>query len=113
MSIHSVSPFASKAAAVLVLIGANVILGAATAESGTQSSPRTLVATYVGESHGGGSHTQRAARSCRVIERPKHSIIRCDCSGDPLAGVASVDVAAILRLFVGNPTCRAPTAARR
>lgn len=111
MSIHRVSPFASKAATVLVLLGANLALSAATAESSAQASPQTTVATNIGESRGG-SHAQRVARSCRIIDRPKHRIIRCDCSGDPLAGVSSVDGAAILRLFVGNPRCRAPLVAR-
>ncbi len=109
MSIHRVSPFATKAATVLVLLGADVTLSAATAESGAQ---QTTVVTNVGESHGG-SHAKRAARSCRVIDRPKHRIVHCDCSGDPLAGVSSVDGAAILRLFVGSRMCRAPMAARQ
>ena len=112
MSIHRVSPFAAKAATVLVLLGADVALSSATAEPGAQALPQTAVATNVAESYGR-SHAQRAARSCRIIDRPKHRIIRCDCSGDPLAGVSSVDAAAILRLFVGNPTCRAPMAARQ
>ena len=112
MSIHRVSPFASKATAVLVLLGADVALSAATAEADAQPLPQTTVATNVGESHSG-SHAKRAARSCRVIDRPKHRIVHCECSGDPLAGVSSVDGAAILKLFVGNPRCRAPVAARQ
>ena len=112
MSIHRVSPFASKAATVLVLLGADVTLSAAIAESVTQALPRVAAATTVAQSHSG-AQAKRAVRSCRIIDRPKHTIVHCDCTGDPLAGISSVDGAAILRLFVGNPRCRAPVAARQ
>lgn len=112
MSIHRVSPFASKAATVLVLLSMDVMLGAAAAEPAAQASTSTTVSTNGGASQSG-AQRRRAAGACRVIDRPKHKIVRCDCSGDPLAGVSSVDAAAILRLFVGNPRCRAPVAARQ
>jgi len=112
MSIHCVSPLAIKAATILVLLGADVMLSAATAESGTQASSPAMVLAKVGESHSG-VRGERAASSCRVIDRPKHAIVYCDCSSDPLASVSSVDVAAILRLFVGSPRCHAPLAARQ
>ena len=112
MSIHRVSPFASKAASVLVLLSIDVILGAVAAESSAQASASTAVSTNVGASQSG-AQRRRAPGACRVIDRPKHKIVHCECSGDPLAGVSSVDGAAILRLFVGNPRCRAPVAARR
>lgn len=111
MSIHRVLPFASKAATALVLLSIDVMLGAAAAESVAQASTSTTVSTNVGASQSG-VQRGRAAGACRVIDRPKHKIVHCDCSGDPLAGVSSVDAAAILRLFVGNPTCRSPVAAR-
>lgn len=111
MSIHRVSPFAGKAATVLVLLSIDVMLGVAVAESEAQVSAAATVSTDVGASSSGAQRT-RAAGACRVIDRPKHKIVHCACSGDPLAGVSSVDAAAILRLFVGNPRCRAPVAAR-
>lgn len=109
MSIHRVSPFASKAASVLVLLSIDVMLGAAAAESPVQAAPSTTV--NVSESQGG-AQRRSAAGACRVIDRPKHKIVQCDCSSDPLASISSVDMAAMLRLFVGNPRCRAPVAAR-
>ena len=112
MSIHRVSPLASKAALVFVLLGADVTVSGATAQSGAPLSSDAAVSTKVGESHSG-VQRERAAASCRVIDRPKHNIVYCDCSSDPLAGVGSVDVAAILRLFVGSPRCRTPVAARQ
>ena len=105
MSIHRVSPFAIKAATIVVILGVDVMLSAAAAESGAQALPSSTVSTNIGESQSG-SRAVRPAGSCRVISRPKHKIVDCDCS-DPLAGVASVDVAAVLRLIVGNPGCRA------
>ena len=111
MSIHRVSPFAGKAATVLVLLSIEVMLSAPAAESETQPSASATVSSNVGAWHSG-AQGRRAAGACRVIDRPKHKIVHCDCSGDPLAGVSSVDAAAMLRLFVGNPRCRAPVAAR-
>lgn len=109
MSIHRVSPFASKAATVLVLLSVGAMLGAAAAESPVQAAPSTTV--NVGQSQGG-AQRRSAAGTCRGIDRPKHKIIRCDCSSDPLAGISSVDMAAMVRLFVGNPRCVAPVAPR-
>jgi hypothetical protein len=110
MSVHRVSPFASKAATVVVILGVDVMLGAAAAQSDAQALPSSAVSTDIGESQSG-SRAVRPAGSCRVISRPKHMIVDCDCS-DPLAGVASVDVAAMLRLIVGNPACRASASPR-
>ena len=110
MSIHRVSPFAIKAATVVVVLGVDVMLSAAAAESGAQAPPSSTVSTNIGESQSG-SRAGRAAGSCRVISRPKHTIVHCDCS-DPFIGVASVDVGAMLRLIVGNPRCRSPVSAR-
>jgi hypothetical protein len=110
MSIHRVAPLA-KAATVLVLLSAEAMLDTASAESGAQAVSEARVSTNVGAS-GSGSQGKRGATACRVIERPKHSIIRCECSGDPLAGVSSVDTAAMLRLFVGSQPCRTRGPAR-
>ena len=112
MSIHRVSPFASKAATVFVLLGVDVVLSAATAESRAEASSPTTVSTKVREYQGAPQAT-RGAESCRVIDRPKHKVVRCDCPNDPIAGVSSVDAAAMLSLAFGRPTCRAPASARQ
>lgn len=110
MSIHRISSFASKATAVLVLLSITLLLDAAAAESAAQPSASPTVSTNVAASSG--AQGKLAPGACRVIDRPKHKVVHCDCAGDALAGVASVDAAAILRLFLGNPSCRAPATAR-
>ena len=112
MSIHRVSPFATKAATVLVLLGVDVVLSAATAESRAEASSSTTVSTNVSE-YQRSSQARRGAGSCRVIDRPKHKIVRCDCPNDPIATLSSVDAAAMLRLVFGTPTCRASASARQ
>lgn len=112
MSIHRVSPFASKAATVLVVLGVDVMLSAAAAASDAQASSSSTVSTNVSESQKG-LQARGGSGSCRVIDRPKHRIVRCDCPNDPVAGVGSVDVAAMLRLIVGSPKCRASASARQ
>ena len=112
MSIHHVSPFATKAATVLVLLGVDVVLSAATAESRPEASSPTTISTNVSESQSG-LQAGRGAGLCRVTDRPKHKVVRCDCPNDPIAGVSSVDAAAMLSLVFGRPTCRAPASARQ
>ena len=111
MSIHRVSPFASKAATVLLLLGVDVGLSVATAESRAEAPSPTTVSTNVSEHQA--SQAKRGAGSCRVIDRPKHKIVRCDCPNDPIASVSSVDAAAMLGLVLGRPTCGAPASARQ
>lgn len=109
MSIHRVSPLASKAATALVLLGVEVVLSAATAESRVEA---TTVSINVSESQRG-LQAGRRIGACHVIDRPKHKIVRCDCPNDPIAGVGSVDAAAMLSLVFGRPTCLAQGSARQ
>lgn len=56
---------------------------------------------------------QRAAGSCEVIDRPKHTITRCRCTAS-LPVLSSVDATEVLRLLLpGSQGCRAATLPRK
>lgn len=83
-------------------------------ESAAQAPTSTTAASGVAERQNSANQpSKQPAGSCRSIDRPKHTIVHCECSSDPLSNVASVDAAAILRLLLGNRTCRAPSLARK
>lgn len=82
-------------------------------ESAAQVPTSTTVASSAAErQNSNGPQSKQPAGSCRVIDRPKHTIT-CECSPDRLSNVGSIDLAAILRLLIGNRTCRAPGLARK
>lgn len=43
--------------------------------------------------------------ACVIVERPKHTIRTCRCDPDALSDVASIDVAEMIRLLIGSPSC--------
>lgn len=132
MLIRHSSPIAHTAEAALVFAIVGMVLGTASAnppatrtvattsipnartESPAQESASTTVTSNVADQQSSaGQQSRQPAGSCRVIDRPKHKVVQCECSSDPLSSVASVDAVAILRLLLGNRTCRAPSLARK
>lgn len=123
MSIRHVSPIANTAGVAFIFAIVGMVLSTASANSPTTHAvgprqttsipnARTESAEQVPTSTTVASSVAEAG-SCRVIDRPKHTIVYCGCAPDPLSDVASIDAAAILRLLIGNRTCRAPSLARK
>lgn len=129
MSTHHISPIPNTAGAALVVAIVGTVLSTASANSPTTRTvgPRQTISiparakstsqvptpSVAKRQNSADQPSKQLAGSCRVIDRPKHTIVDCECSSDPLSSVASVDAAAILRLLLGNRTCRAPSVARK
>jgi hypothetical protein len=56
--------------------------------------------------------SNHAVAACKIIERPKHVIRRCECTPGAASRVASIDAAEILRLLTMDQGCRGATVPR-
>jgi hypothetical protein len=132
MSIHHVS-IANAAVATFVSTVLSVLLSTASADSTTTRAvgPRqtipvrssrkemteqvsaamtsTRIAQGMEETHARG----KQPGSCVTVDRPKHTIRKCRCDSGALSGVASIDVAEMIRLLLGSSACRSPAPSRK
>jgi hypothetical protein len=114
----------SAAGALFAPFALVLLLSTASADSnapGVEGSPAAASSVQTRAEMQGRARTPRVANedtpsrrhgkdgSCVVMDRPKHTIRQCRCDPSALSSVGSIDAAEMIRLLIGNSSCRSTT----